>query len=998
MVENALAYHIIVVLKEVGIMNLRTNLLFVTIPAILALYGSAWAAQELDQYQWTVPAPLPQVNSDSAEEWSPFLSYDGLTLYFVRLSSETFYYGRLFQASRKQPFGLFTEVREINGALNSSRALNLFPWVSSDNLRMYYHNEFAGRFMLMVSRRASVNAPWPEGTSILELNALGQHLQAPKLTSDELIIFFNASDIPGGKGGHDIWQAIRLDKNSPFSTPANLSEINTIANEGAPSVSADGLTLVFHSDRNGPFQLFRATRGSLAEPFDNIEHLSFADTPGGHSMHPYLTSDGSTLYFVRQLGEDQTTRNIFVSFRFTRPTVYYVDAACGNDLNNGFDHQVAFATIQKGIDSAQNGEKVIVYPGTYLENVNFRGKNITLTSTDPNNLEVAAATIIDGGQKGSAVTFNSGENTDCILIGFTITNGHNDCGGGISASNASPTVTNCALTGNTANLGGAIYCSDNGDVSVEHCTINKNSAGFGGAIYCLLSSPQLSDCIFSKNQGTWGGGAVYNDKAAPTLSDCKFDDNSTNGDGGGMFNDVSIAKLLNCTFSCNSARAGGGIYYGPGCEPTIIGGKIAQNYADYGGGIYVTECINARVTNCFIIQNMAILGAGIYSNDAVLTIKQSVIGENIAQYGGAVFCDAQPDGKLTMNNCTLAGNSALLGRSIACDSFFGSSSVTVTNSILYNGGNEIWNNDNSKIVITYSDIQGGWPGQGNIDAYPAFVDLIGRDYHLLQGSPCIDSGDPAYVPGPNEADLDGNPRVIGEAIDIGAFECQGVIELSVDEFEFDATIGFPDLAGEILIIRNSGAGTLNWQISYDCNWLAVKPNMGGSQGQENTAYLRVNSTGLSKGRYHCQLTVSAPLALNSPQTVQVTLTVHKNCFPDSPEYAQQYADFMNYAAYRADPSCWCASWSDGTHYQCDGDASGRTQTFTNYRVFTDDLALIIKNWKRKIDTADPCADIDHKAQLFQKYRVFTNDLAILITNWKKRDDQLANNCPRPDGQ
>ncbi len=965
--------------------------------AILALHGSTWAVQVLDQQQWTTPAPLTPVNSGSAEELSPSLSFDGLTLYFARLSSETFYYGRLFQASRQQPFGLFTEVREVDGALNLSRGHNFFPWVSPDNLRMYYHGEFSGGSMLRVSRRTSVNAPWPEGTSILELNSLGHHLQAPKLTSDELIIFFDALDIPGGKGGYDIWKASRLNRNSSFSGHENLSKINTIANEGAPSVSADGLALVFHSNRNGPLQLFRATRGSLAEPFGKVEHLSFADTPGGHSMHPYLTSDGDTLYFVRQLGEDRTTRDICVSFRFTPPMVYYVDAAHGSDFNNGFSPQVAFATIQKSIDSAENGDKVIVHPGTYRENINLRGKNITLTSTDPNDPNVVAATVIDGGQNGPAVTFNNGESADCILTGFTITDGHNDRGGGIFASNASPAVTNCVLTGNTADLGGAIYCSDNSDLSLEKCTISKNSAGFGGAMYCLLSRPKMSDCLFSMNQGTWAGGAVFNDKAAPTFSNCIFNDNSTNGDGGGMLNEATSPKLSNSAFRGNSARTGGGIYCGPGCEPTIIGGKIAQNYADYGGGIYVTECINAKVTNCSIIQNMAILGAGIYSADTVLTLRQCVFCENMARYGAAVFCDAQPDGRAIMNNCTLAGNSAVSGRSIACDSFLGSSTVTVTNSILYNGGSEILNNDNSKILMTYSDIQGGWPGKNNIDADPRFTDISRGVYHLLPDSPCIDAGDPQYLPEPNEIDFRGKARLVGEAVDMGAYETQPAIEITAGRFGFDATIGFPDLAGEIISIRNSGAGTLNWQISHDRDWLQVNPASGSSRGAGNASYLRVNAAGLPAGRYSCKLTVSAPGAINNPQIVQVELLVHKNCFPEGPEYARQYADFLEYAAAGADPGCWCASWSDGTHYQCDGDASGRTQAFTNYRVFTDDLALIVKNWNRKVDTADPCADIDHQAQLFQRYRVFTNDLAILITNWKKRDDQLPNDCPRPDG-
>lgn len=291
-----------------------------------------------------------------------------------------------------------------------------------------------------------------------------------------------------------------------------------------------------------------------------------------------------------------------------------------------------------------------------------------------------------------------------------------------------------------------------------------------------------------------------------------------------------------------------------------------------------------------------------------------------------------------------------------------------------------------------------WPGKNNIDADPRFTDIARGVYNLLPDSPCIDAGDPEYLPEPNETDFRGKTRLVGEAVDMGAYETQPAMELTVEWFEFNATMGFANPDEQILIIRNSGAGTLNWQISYDCDWLQVHPASGSSKGEGNTAWLRVSTAGLSAGQHTCELAVSAASATNSPRIVKVNLIIHKNCFPETPEYARQYTDFLEYAAVGADPSCWCASWSDGTHYQCDGDASGRNQTFTNYRVFTDDLALIIKNWKKKINTADPCADIDHKAQLFQRYRVFTNDLAMLITNWKKRDDQLANNCPRPDGK
>jgi len=76
-------------------------------------------------------------------------------------------------------------------------------------------------------------------------------------------------------------------------------------------------------------------------------------------------------------------------------------------------------------------------------------------------------------------------------------------------------------------------------------------------------------------------------------------------------------------------------------------------------------------------------------------------------------------------------------------------------------------------------VQGGWPGQGNIDADPCFIQLgywdvnglwVDGDYHLLAGSPCINAGDPNYIAEPNETDLDGRPRVIGGRIDIGAYE------------------------------------------------------------------------------------------------------------------------------------------------------------------------------------------------------------------------------------
>jgi len=111
------------------------------------------------------------------------------------------------------------------------------------------------------------------------------------------------------------------------------------------------------------------------------------------------------------------------------------------------------------------------------------------------------------------------------------------------------------------------------------------------------------------------------------------------------------------------------------------------------------------------------------------------------------------------------------------------------------------------------------------------------------------------------------------------------------------------------------------------------------------------------------------------------------CFPST------YSTYNDWVAL-GKPACWC------TRYQCDGDADGKDSGgLTKYRVFTEDLNLIVANWKKKINDPilDPCADIDHKdSGGLTKYRVFTGDLNILITNWKKKDTELSGNCPRPE--
>jgi len=140
--------------------------------------------------------------------------------------------------------------------------------------------------------------------------------------------------------------------------------------------------------------------------------------------------------------------------------------------------------IQEAIDAAEDGDTVVVSPGTYIENIDLKGKDITLRSTDPNDPDVVAATIIDGGGRGSVVTFMGGETSKAVLAGFTITNGSASDGGGIYVGgNSSPTIKGNTIGGNLAeSYGGGIYV-DNSSPRVTGNTFENNEAREGGAIW-----------------------------------------------------------------------------------------------------------------------------------------------------------------------------------------------------------------------------------------------------------------------------------------------------------------------------------------------------------------------------------------------------------------------------------------------------------------------------------------------------------------------------------
>ena len=377
-------------------------------------------------------------------------------------------------------------------------------------------------------------------------------------------------------------------------------------------------------------------------------------------------------------------------------------------------------------------------------------------------------------------------------------------------------------------------------------------------------------------------------------------------------NDPNIIETT--IIDCNNDSRGFYFHSGEGADSVLAGLTITNGYTtSYGGGIV---CINAspKIESCRIISCRTRLeycgdckGGGIYCEESNVIISHCVLSDNWASgHGGAIFAGNSnliiTQSEVTSNSanyiggiacwgsgsvimikhCTITDNSyistyAPYGEVIDC---FGAGIYVVLNHCIVWGNNgyssEIRVSSDGSATVSYCDVEGGYAGKGNFDADPCFVDPNGNNYHLSSYSPCINTGDPCYIPIPGETDIDGDERVINGIVDIGCDESNyegPLVAVSPGTFNFYATEGLENPEVQILHIYNKGLGILNWEVIEDCPWIQIDPNSGESTGEIDDVNVSIDIYGLDRGIYSSELLISDPCAINSPQTVAVTLNL-----------------------------------------------------------------------------------------------------------------------------
>lgn len=428
---------------------------------------------------------------------------------------------------------------------------------------------------------------------------------------------------------------------------------------------------------------------------------------------------------------------------------------------------------------------------TVVANMGYVGSGIAIKD---GTLTIGSSEIV--GNHGRFDSVSAGSGIYCtrsrLLVANTVFRENLDAGqgGGLYLSRVNGCIENSWISENEASAGGGLYTQITTDLLIHNTCFHNNRAGGvleGGGGILANGSVSIRDCTFTANRATNNGGGIKSGGGGTIISNCLVDGNIAGVSGGGIVIDAfgnnsdSPSVIQECVIRRNRANLGGGIDAAKrnlSIEKCIIQSNESTDFKTGGGGIHLR--VGGLVSECILQFNRAENVGGGVKDFGGMFYYNTLITHNSADIdGGGVHTDLEGS---TFINCTVVNNFAPVGQDIAAlitNNLASRSEPKLTNCIVR--GDSLENSfvigENVEPVVSYSNISGGWPGEGNIDEEPGFVNLVARDYRLRANSPCIDAGSTA---GPI-TDLDGNHRPIdvlgigregSDAYDMGAFEFQ----------------------------------------------------------------------------------------------------------------------------------------------------------------------------------------------------------------------------------
>ncbi|MCA9285401.1 MAG: hypothetical protein KDA22_09315 [Phycisphaerales bacterium] len=446
--------------------------------------------------------------------------------------------------------------------------------------------------------------------------------------------------------------------------------------------------------------------------------------------------------------------------------ILHVNAGLVGGANDGTSWDNAFVGVDalaNALAASNNGDQIWVAAGLYRP---------TAGSSRTISLTLKTGVAVYGGFEGSEAVLEERDWTanETVLSGdlaendpLVNDNSYHVVKGG--SANATAVLDGFTIVGGNANG------SMTGD----------NDRG-GGALMVTASSATIRNCRFVGNRCTFGGGAVYVRQSSPSFTDCSFEEN-LGGQFGGAFDifNVSNPTFTNCFFVGNTAARAGGVEVFGNCQPKLRNCVFFDNTSTGSGGggaVYVASSSVPQLRNCTIVGNHANVNyAGVLSTGSTTSIA----------------------------NCVVWGNTGPGGSQAAIQ--------------------QVAQIGSGSTVVTYSCVQNGFAGTGNIATDPNLADQAMGDLHLLSGSPCIDAGSNALVPAGVTTDADGLPRFVDDPdtadtgsgtpplVDMGAYEFQ-VAAPCVGDLDRNGTVDGADL-GLLLAAWGTPGGDLDGSGSTD---------------------------------------------------------------------------------------------------------------------------------------------------------------------------------------